>query len=176
RGRPALARGRRCQRRDAVGRLGRVVGAPEPRAVRRQGTGGARPADCRARRHVRRGVRGLLHRGGARTGDGRFRAPGAQVTRSGAVAVAVALLATSAAVQGAWLRRAAPEEVVPAVRYLRSPEAARRLALSYDTLVADLYWMRALQVFGSTRLQMSGDKTYDGLYQFLDIATSLDPQ
>ncbi len=98
------------------------------------------------------------------------------MTRSVAVAVAVALLATSAAVQGAWLRRAAPEEVVPAVRYLRSPEAARRLALSYDTLVADLYWMRALQVFGSTRLQMSGDKTYDGLYQFLDIATSLDPQ
>src|SRR5690606_5019867 len=81
----------------------------------------------------------------------------------------------SAGVQGAWLRSPATPEVPP-VRYLRSPEAARRLALSYDTLVADLYWMRALQEFGSTRLREGGDKTYEGLYPFLDIATSLDPQ
>lgn len=88
----------------------------------------------------------------------------------------LALLAASAGVQAVWAARAASRERVPAVRYLRSPEAARRLALSYDLLAADLYWMRALQEFGSTRLQTGGDKTYADLYPFLDLATSLDPR
>lgn len=95
----------------------------------------------------------------------------------GAVAVgAVLLLAASAGVQAAWTRRAATLEPVPAVRYLRSPEAARRLALSYDMVAADLYWMRALQEFGSTRLRDHGPKTYADLYTFLDLTTALDPQ
>lgn len=98
------------------------------------------------------------------------------MTRIALLALAVALLAASAVVQGAWARGSAASEPVPAVLYLRSPEAARRLALSYDALVADVYWIRALQEFGATRLQEGGDKSYAGLYPFLDIATSLDPQ
>lgn len=90
--------------------------------------------------------------------------------------VGLVLLAASAGVQVVWADRAASREHVPVVRYLRSPEAARRLALSYDLLAADLYWMRALQVFGRTRLQAGGDKTYADLYPFLDLTTSLDPR
>ena len=90
--------------------------------------------------------------------------------------LAVLCLTASAGVQRVWASRAASRERVPAVRYLRSPEAARRLALSYDLLAADLYWMRALQEFGSTRLQEGGDKSYADLYPFLDLATSLDPR
>ena len=43
------------------------------------------------------------------------------------------ICAASAGVQAGWARRAALLEPVPAVRYLRSPEAARRLALSGHT-------------------------------------------
>lgn len=89
---------------------------------------------------------------------------------------AALLLVASAGVQAAWARRAAMLEPVPAVRYVRSPEAARRLALSYDMVAADFYWMRALQEFGSTRLREHGPKTYADLYTFLDLTTSLDPQ
>lgn len=92
------------------------------------------------------------------------------------VLCAALLLAASAGVQAAWARRAAMLEPVPAVRYLRSPEAARRLALSYDLVAADFYWMRALQEFGSTRLRTQGAKTYADLYTFLDLTTALDPQ
>lgn len=92
------------------------------------------------------------------------------------VLAGAALLAASMGVQAAWQRHETTAPRVPAVRYLRSPEVARRVALSYDALVADLYWMRALQEFGGTRLASGGDKSYESLYPFLDITTSLDPQ
>ena len=60
--------------------------------------------------------------------------------------------------------------------YLRSPEAARRVALNYDGLAADLYWIRAIQHYGSTKLSAAPNKRYDQLYPLLDLTTSLDPQ
>jgi len=60
--------------------------------------------------------------------------------------------------------------------YFRSGAAVKRLALSYDALLADLYWMRALQYFGKTRLDPGRDKRYDELYPLLDITTTLDPR
>ena len=60
--------------------------------------------------------------------------------------------------------------------YVRSPEAMRRLALSYDSLLADIYWIRAVQHYGGTRLSSDPDKRYDLLYPLLDLATSLDPR
>jgi hypothetical protein len=89
------------------------------------------------------------------------------------VALACLLVAISGGVQGRWLH-AAPDRELPAVLYLRSPEVARRVALSFDTLAADLYWIRALQEFGSTRLRTTGTKSYGNLYPFLDLATALD--
>jgi tetratricopeptide (TPR) repeat protein len=62
------------------------------------------------------------------------------------------------------------------VMYLRSPEAARRIALGYDALAADLYWIRAIQHYGGTKLSTDPDKTYDQLFPLLDLATSLDPR
>jgi len=60
--------------------------------------------------------------------------------------------------------------------YVRSPEAMRRLALSYDALLADLYWIRAVQHYGGTRLSTDPRKQYDLLYPLLDLTTSLDPR
>ncbi len=84
-----------------------------------------------------------------------------------------ALLASSVGLQALTLRQR-PERDLPAVLYLQSPEVARRAVLGFDALAADLYWMRALQHFGATRLRTRGQKRFENLYPFLDLATSLD--
>jgi hypothetical protein len=60
--------------------------------------------------------------------------------------------------------------------YVRSPGAVTRIALGYDALAADLYWIRAIQHYGGTKLAADTNKTYDQLYPLLDLATSLDPR
>jgi tetratricopeptide (TPR) repeat protein len=60
--------------------------------------------------------------------------------------------------------------------YIRSGETLKRLALSYDAVLADIYWIRAVQYFGRTRLDTRPGKSYDRLYPLLDITTTLDPQ
>lgn len=59
--------------------------------------------------------------------------------------------------------------------YVRSPEAMQRIALSYDALLADIYWIRAIQHYGGTRLSGESEKRYELLYPLLDLTTSLDP-
>ena len=73
--------------------------------------------------------------------------------------------------------------------YVTSGTAARRLALAYPALAADMYWIRALQYYGSTKLKLQADfpalapppmlsrdpsATYPLLYPLLDLTTSLD--
>ncbi|MCX6537357.1 MAG: hypothetical protein NT151_00275 [Acidobacteria bacterium] len=60
--------------------------------------------------------------------------------------------------------------------YLKSGASANRLALSYHALLADLYWIRAIQHYGDTRVSTSPTKQYSALYPLLDLATSLDPR
>lgn len=60
--------------------------------------------------------------------------------------------------------------------YVRSPEFVKRAALSYDSLLADVYWIRAVQHFGQTKLSKAEEKQYDLLLPLLDLATSLDPR
>lgn len=67
-----------------------------------------------------------------------------------------------------------PSATTENLLYVRSPETMKRLALSYDSLLADLYWIRAVQHYGGTRLSTDPDKRYDLLYPLLDLTTSLD--
>jgi tetratricopeptide (TPR) repeat protein len=60
--------------------------------------------------------------------------------------------------------------------WVTSGTTANRLALSYRALLADVYWIRAIQHYGDTRLSTNPDKQYSALYPLLDLATSLDPQ
>ncbi len=60
--------------------------------------------------------------------------------------------------------------------YVRSPAVMTRMALTYDAVVADVYWIRAIQYYGRTRLSESKEKHYDLLYPLLDLTTSLDPR
>ena len=59
--------------------------------------------------------------------------------------------------------------------YVRSPGAMKRLALGFDALAADVYWIRAIQHFGGDRRKAGGAGRYTLLYPLLDLATTLDP-
>ncbi|MGH8636254.1 MAG: hypothetical protein ACREUZ_03870 [Burkholderiales bacterium] len=62
-----------------------------------------------------------------------------------------------------------------ALMYVRSGPAMRRIALSFDALAADVYWIRAVQHYGGDRLDRTKQRKYELLYPLLDITTSLDP-
>jgi tetratricopeptide (TPR) repeat protein len=99
--------------------------------------------------------------------------PGRHVTLAGA-----AILSLAAAI-GLQMRRDAayPRGVreTAQVLYVRSGPAMQRLALEFDALAADVYWVRAIQHYGGERLSQDRPRTYDLLYPLLDITTSLDP-
>jgi hypothetical protein len=59
--------------------------------------------------------------------------------------------------------------------YVQSPRFLRRATLSFQALAADVYWIRAVQHYGGTKLSHQPNKQYDVLYPLLDLTTSLDP-
>lgn len=67
-----------------------------------------------------------------------------------------------------------PQATLDEVLYLPSGKTVQRLSLGYSSLMADIYWTRAVQYFGSRHLAHSVQ--YDLLYPLLDITTDLDPQ
>lgn len=99
---------------------------------------------------------------------------GGRVLISG-VALAV-LLASAIGLQLLRERWYGAPQPADSLLYVRSPETMKRLALSYSALLADVYWIRAVQYYGSRRLMDAAERNYDQLYPLLDIATSLDPQ
>jgi hypothetical protein len=69
----------------------------------------------------------------------------------------------------------APFVATSAISWIRSAEVMQRLALEFDVLVADVYWVRAVQFYGDTKLSKAAHKNYDSLYPLLDMTTTLDP-
>jgi tetratricopeptide (TPR) repeat protein len=61
------------------------------------------------------------------------------------------------------------------ILYVRSGAVLKRLALGFDSLAADTYWIRALQHYGGERRANPRDRKYELLYPLLDITTTLDP-
>jgi tetratricopeptide (TPR) repeat protein len=59
------------------------------------------------------------------------------------------------------------------ILYLPSGKTVKRLSLGYSSLLADIYWTRAVQYFGEHHIQKS--TRYDLLYPLLEITTDLDP-
>ena len=59
------------------------------------------------------------------------------------------------------------------VLYISSPRALKRLSLGYDGLLADIYWTRAVQYFGSKHHE--GARRFDLLAPLLEITSTLDP-
>lgn len=96
-------------------------------------------------------------------------------SRAGAVAVLIALAAGTVALQAARDRAYDPVTAESRLLYLQSGEVAGRLALEYDALAADVYWIRAVLHYGGDRLSDPGSSRYALLYPLLDLTTSLDP-
>ena len=95
--------------------------------------------------------------------------------QTGAFAVALTvMLGAAVAVQVVRDRAFAFGAVDNPVLYVRSGEVMRRAALSYSTLLADVYWIRALQHYGGERQKPGRERRYDLLYPLLDLATTLD--
>jgi len=95
-------------------------------------------------------------------------------TVAGIVAIAV-LMTTIVRLQMVRERWFPQSEPAQQILYVSSPAVVTRLALSYDALVSDLYWIRAIQYYGGTRLSEHTSKSYELLYPLLDLTTSLDP-
>lgn len=85
------------------------------------------------------------------------------------------LLAAAISIQVVRDRGWQPYTPADGVMWIRSGEVAKRLALGFDNLAADVYWMRAVIYFGGQR-RTSEAKRFDQLFPLLDLVTSLDPQ
>lgn len=91
--------------------------------------------------------------------------------------VFVTLLMTAAVLLQVWRdRRWSPYEPATAMMWVQEPHWIARAALGFDSLVADIYWMRAIVYFGQKRLSTRPDKNYDLLYPLLNLVTALDPR
>jgi len=60
--------------------------------------------------------------------------------------------------------------------YFTSGDTVGKFALSFKSVLADVYWIRAIQYFAATRLQDQPSGPRDLLFPLLDITTSLDPK
>jgi tetratricopeptide (TPR) repeat protein len=65
------------------------------------------------------------------------------------------------------------EATLEEVLYLPSGKVLKRMSLGYSTLLANVYWTRAVQYFGARFHERS--TRYDLLAPLLDITTDLDP-
>src|SRR5262245_50974530 len=90
-------------------------------------------------------------------------------------AALVALLTSAISTQVALEGRIAPPVSSSTVTWIQSPAVMRRLTSGFNTVWADVYWIRAIQFFGSTKLSKDPHKDFTGLYPLLDITTGLDP-
>jgi len=110
-------------------------------------------------------------------------------TVAGVVVLAV-LMTTIVRLQMVRERRFPQSEPAQQILYVNSPAVVTRLALSYDALLSDLYWIRAIQYYGGAKRRLVAQpatpepppmlaavdtKEYNQLYALLDITTSLDP-
>jgi tetratricopeptide (TPR) repeat protein len=104
------------------------------------------------------------------------------------VLTSIALMGGAAGLQGWREERYPPASDQEPSLYVTSGTTARRLALGYSALAADLYWIRAIQYYGDMKLAASRGAAdapagpdgrpaaYPLLYPLLDLTTTLDPR
>jgi len=104
--------------------------------------------------------------------------------------VIVSALAGACIAAAGWLQQVReqfpPPPLAETELYVTSGSFVKRLTTGYNTLAADLYWIRAIQYFGGVRLRLADPAgtqargetvptSYDQLYPLLDLTTTLDP-
>lgn len=88
------------------------------------------------------------------------------------VAAAIGLAAVTLEARDRWYPRVPSEE---RLLYLTSGRVADRLSLSFDAVMADVYWIRTIQHYGRERQAPRPDRRFARLYPLVDLTTSLDP-
>ena len=78
-----------------------------------------------------------------------------------------------------WIQSAIDQKIglfcsTEEVLYLPSANVIKKLSLGHNGLLADIYWMRAVQYYGGKRLRK--EKRFDLLEPLIEIATTLDPK
>ena len=63
----------------------------------------------------------------------------------------------------------------PDILLFGSPKLVKKMALGFDGLLADFYWMRTIQYFGNLKEAERRRERYKNLSTLLDITTTLDP-
>jgi hypothetical protein len=86
-----------------------------------------------------------------------------------------ALLALSVAVQVGRDRGWQPYQPANPLLWIQSGPLLKRLALGFENLMADVYWMRAVVYYGGQRRTEGGKVDYLLLHPLLDLVTTLDP-
>lgn len=100
---------------------------------------------------------------------------GSRLAAGGSVLAIVLLAGFTVALQAARDDRYGTITHDARMMYLQSPEVADRLALEYDAVAADAYWIRSVVHYGGDRLNAPNTGRYELLYPLLDLTTSLDP-
>lgn len=88
------------------------------------------------------------------------------------------MVAAAAAAAVPWAQAQVERAVPPhraGVLYLWSGRQVERMVPGFETLAADVYWLRTVQYFGGERV-FEGGKNFDLLYPLIDITTTLDPR
>ncbi|HLE19806.1 MAG TPA: hypothetical protein VJB88_01675 [Vicinamibacteria bacterium] len=109
--------------------------------------------------------------------DARQTAPSSRLGLPGRIlflVVLVQLLAAVALLQKAIDDRFGEYRATEEILYVESGEALKKVLLGFESLAADLYWLRTVQYFGGQRLY-STDKRFELLEPLLNITTTLDP-
>lgn len=88
------------------------------------------------------------------------------------VAAAIGLAAVTLEARDRWYPRAPSEE---RLLYLTNGRVADRLSLSFDAVMADVYWIRTIQHYGRERKAPASSERFALLYPLIDLTTSLDP-
>jgi len=101
------------------------------------------------------------------------------VTRAGQIACLVGAIVALMAAAGLQASRDAAyparERASERLLYTRSGTAVKRMALEFDAIASDAYWIRAIQHYGGDRVARDGRHKYELLQPLLDLTTTLDP-
>lgn len=88
----------------------------------------------------------------------------------------VLLLVIAVALQVFRDRGWAPYDSPTPLLWFQAGPPIQRAALGFDSVMADLYWIRTVVYFGRQRLSTDIARNYDLLYPLLDLVTTLDPR
>ncbi|MFM8533437.1 MAG: tetratricopeptide repeat protein [Acidimicrobiia bacterium] len=85
------------------------------------------------------------------------------------------LMAASIGVQVVRDRGWQPYQPENPTLWVESGPFLQRLSLGFDSLVADIYWIRSVVYYGGKRRAEGANRSYESLYPLLNLVTTLDP-